>query len=263
MKTQKCNDIEGKPALLQADPVLEVKNLSKIFTGVKVLDQISFTLHSGEAVALVGHNGSGKSTLLRCISSLIELSSGKVLFDSRIVGNLSSGNLRRVRSKIGFVFQKHNLVSRLSVLSNVIHGGLAQHISPRYWLQGLAPAAARKKALAALAEVGMAEHAHKRVSQLSGGQSQRVAIARTLMQDPKIILADEPVASLDPQAASDVMELLFRLNQDRDLTVLFTTHHLEHAFEYANRIIALKAGKLVFDQQTTEISQAEVQKIYG
>jgi phosphonate transport system ATP-binding protein len=212
-----------------------------------VLKDIGFTIQPGEAVALIGANGTGKSTLLRCCLRLIEPDAGTVSIMGQEVGGLPRRSMRRLRARIGFVFQKHNLVPRLSAVSNVLHGALGREGSPRYWFHGVAPKAARDEALDCLAQVGLADIAERRVDRLSGGQSQRVAIARALMQRPEIVIADEPAASLDPNAGEEVMGLFRALMREKGITLFFTSHNLSHAVGYADRVIGLRDGRVALD----------------
>ena len=191
-----------------AGPVLSVSGLAKAFDDVKVLHGLDFTVHAGVATALIGANGSGKSTAMKCLIRLVEPSSGKIDMLGLDVVSLGPRDWRRFRSQVGVVWQKHNLVPRLSALTNVVHGVQARMSGPRTWFQSLATQAVRQEALACLSRVGLADKALQRVDSLSGGQQQRVAIARMLMQRPAIILADEPDASLDPQSGEEVMRLL-------------------------------------------------------
>ena len=209
----------------------------------------------GQICALIGANGAGKSTLLRCLLRLIEPDQGAIEILGREPRRLPPRALRQLRARVGFVFQRHNLVPRLSALSNVVHGAIGR-AGPRAWHQALAPVTLRQEALARLAEVGLADFALRRSDQLSGGQSQRVAIARALMQRPELLLADEPVASLDPAAGREVMALLAALARQRGIAVLFTTHHMDHALEFADRIIGLREGQIVLDQPA-ETARAE------
>jgi phosphonate transport system ATP-binding protein len=243
---------------------LSVSNVRLSYEGNKeVLKGVSFSVESGEAVALLGHNGSGKSTLLRSVVGLEKISAGSIsLLSSSFTAGKPARKLKSVRSQVGFIFQHHNLVPRLSVLSNVIHGAMAQSGSPRLWYQGFAPSQYREKALSILESVGLGAFAGRRADQLSGGQAQRVAIARALMQDPKIILADEPVASLDPQAGEDVMKLLTSLCSARGVTLVFASHHLEHCRDFAKRVIALKQGSLIIDKPCSEVDFQELRRIY-
>jgi phosphonate transport system ATP-binding protein len=243
---------------------LGVRGLVKTFRdSVRVLDGVSLSVAHGERVALVGANGSGKSTLLRCALRLLEPDAGTVAIDGRELTALRGRELRAARAGVGFVFQKHNLVPRLSVLTNVLHGALARGLSFRAWRQSFAPAHERRLALECLAQVGLAHLAARRAGELSGGQSQRVAVARALMQRPTMILADEPVASLDPVAGEEVMELFARLCREQGITLVFVSHHLEHALRYAERLVALRAGRIERDVKTVTTSADELRGLYG
>jgi phosphonate transport system ATP-binding protein len=242
---------------------LAVHGLRKAFGLQSVLKGVSFAVKTGEAVALIGANGSGKSTLLRCCLRLIEPDAGEVALLGATVGALRRAELTRLRAQVGFVFQRHNLVPRLSALSNVLHGVQARRAGPRSWLQALARKADREEALHCLDLVGLADQAGKRADTLSGGQSQRVAIARALMQRPRLVFADEPVASLDPAAGEEVMELFVRLMREEGLTLLFTSHHLRHALDYADRLVALSAGVKVLDRPTAGQSLDGLKSVYA
>lgn len=234
-----------------AEPVLSVTGLTKDFPGREVLRGLDFTLPAGQATALIGANGSGKSTLLRCLVRLVEPTSGKIRLLDRDMTALAPRALRQVRAEVGIVWQRHNLVPRLSALSNVIHGVQARMSGPRAWVQSLAPAAVREEAMACLSRVGLAERPLVRVDSLSGGQQQRVAIARMLMQRPRLILADEPDASLDPQTGEEVMSLLLNLVRDDGLSLLVISHRLEHTLRYSDRILGLANGRIALDTATS------------
>ncbi|MCB0337547.1 MAG: ATP-binding cassette domain-containing protein [Bdellovibrionales bacterium] len=241
---------------------IKVQNLSKSFGANQVLKGVSLKIDEGSMVSLIGANGSGKSTLLRSTVRLIEPDAGEAyLFGTKLNG-LSQSKISKVRRNVGFVFQYHNLALRLSALSNVIHGALGRSNSPRLWMQGFAPQELREQALECLNTVGLAHIARRQVRHLSGGQSQRVAVARALMQKPKLIIADEPVASLDPQSGEEIMELFCRLNQENGITIVFTSHNLEHATQYAQRIVGLQSGVLALDQATDDVSIAELRGFY-
>ncbi len=227
-----------------------------------VFSGVSFTVGRGETVALVGANGAGKSTLLKCLMGFVSPADGKVSIFGRDLSSLKSGELRQLRSGVGFVAQKHNLVPRLTALSNVVHGMLATSPGPRNWLQALAPAESRRRALAALDRVGLADFALRRVDSLSGGQSQRVAIARALVAEPRLVLADEPAASLDPTAGEEVMEVFARVVRDTGATLIFTTHNLGHALAHAERIVGLRGGKLALDAHTRGMVAARLRGLY-
>ena len=232
---------------VSAEPAVTVSGLAKAFAGRSVLGGLTFAVAPGEALSLIGANGSGKSTLLRCLIRLTEPDAGSVRVAGREVTALSPRDLRRFRAGVGVVWQKHNLVPRLSALTNVIHGVQSRMNGPRTWYQSLAPAAVRDEALTCLARVGLADRAEQRVSSLSGGQSQRVAIARMLMQRPQLVLADEPDASLDPQSGEDVMRLLSGLAREEGLTLIVVSHRLEHATAFSDRIIGLADGRIALD----------------
>jgi phosphonate transport system ATP-binding protein len=243
---------------------LQATGLAKRFgTGAPVFSGLEFSIGQGECVALVGANGTGKSTLLRCCLGLIAPDAGKVSLLGETLGDLGGAARRALRARTGLVGQKHNLVPRLSVLSNVIHGLLGRHSGPRYWMQGLAPAEARSAAMAALTKVGLADLALRRADQLSGGQSQRVAIARALVGNPRFLVADEPCASLDPQAGEEVMALFMSLVKREGVTVLFTSHNVQHALSYGDRILGLQGGRMAIDAASADVSTAEMAKLYG
>lgn len=242
---------------------IEIAGLCKSFDGKRqILRDIHFSIPQGQAVALIGHNGSGKSTLLRCCLHLIKPCSGSVRLLGHNITGLPAVQLRRMRAKVGFVFQRHNLVPRLSVLTNVLHGVQARKKGPRTWFHSLAPREDREEAMDRLHSVGLAHLAEQRVDQLSGGESQRVAIARSLMQRPKIVMADEPVASLDPQAGDEVMRLFLARIKDEGLTLLFVSHNLDHALRYADRIIGLRDGRLELDGPAKAENIASLRELY-
>lgn len=243
--------------------VVQFTELKKAFGQQQVLRGVSFTCTARSATALIGANGSGKSTLLRCCLRLIEPDSGSIKVLGEPVMDLSPGKLRRLRSQVGFVFQKHNLVSRLSALTNVIHGAQGQGYFFRSWFQSIAPQELRERAFHCLERVGLAEFALKPVQNLSGGQSQRVAIARAVFQQPKLILADEPAASLDPESGEQVMALLRELTQSEEIGLIFSTHHLDHALDYADNVVALKQGQIEFESKPDLLNEAELRKFYS
>jgi len=242
---------------------LVVSGLSKTFEpGTPVLSNVNFQVTPGQRVALIGANGAGKSTLLRCCMHLIRPDAGEVrLFGTPLAG-LNAQALRGLRSQVGFVFQKHNLVPRLSALSNALHGALPRAPLARAWLQSLAPTALREEAMHCLERVGLGHVAMRRADKLSGGQSQRVAVARSLMQRPRLIVADEPAASLDPVAGDEVMSLFSALVKSEGLTMVFTSHDLVHAVKYADRVIALRRGAIVLDALSSDIDVAELRALY-
>lgn len=240
-----------------------VRSITKSFdNGEPVLRGVNFHVGRGESVALIGSNGAGKSTLLRCCLRLIEPTSGEITLLGETITLLKARQLRALRSQVGFVFQKHNLVGRLSALSNVIHGAQARGYGFRTWYQGFAPAIVREEAMHCLDRVGLAEFADRRADTLSGGQSQRVAIARALMQRPRFFMADEPVASLDPAAGEEVMRLFTELLREDGTTLLYTSHNLRHALEFADRVVALRNGRVELDAETRALDAASLEYVY-
>lgn len=243
--------------------MLRIEHLVKIYPGgVRALDDVSLTVQEGEFVVIVGLSGSGKSTLLRCINRLVEPTSGKIFLGDTDVTAASPGELRLIRRQIGMIFQQFNLVRRSSVITNVLAGRLG-YVSPWLSLVGYFPAEDYQRAMANLQRVGILEKAYQRADTLSGGQQQRVGIARALMQEPKIMLADEPVASLDPATSHSVLKYLEQINREDGMTVLCSLHFLSLARRYATRVVALKEGRLVFDGLPGEIDQRRFQEIYG
>ncbi len=256
-------DQTGAAATAPVLPVdLRVTGLAKSFAGTPIFEDVSFGLSRGEAVAIVGANGTGKSTLLRCLMGLIPADSGVIDVLDTDVRNASGAGLRTMRAQMGLVSQKHNLVPRLSVLSNVVQGLLGQKPGIRHWSQSFAPAASRAAAMAALEKVGLAHLASRRADRLSGGQSQRVAIARALIGRPKILIADEPTASLDPAAGEDVMDLFFDLARQEGVTVIFISHNIDHALRYGDRVLGLADGGMPLDARAQSLSAAELRGLY-
>lgn len=246
--------------------VLSVRNASKSFGSRKALDAVSLDVRRGEMIALIGPSGSGKSTLLRSISGLQTIDAGVGRIEAfgdavQADGRISSG-VRKVRIRVGFIFQQFNLVGRLSLFSNVALGSLGR-ISKLRGLFGAWPAETKQAVMAALARVGVADYAAQRANTLSGGQQQRGAIARALVQRAKIILADEPVASLDPVSARRVMEILRELNTTDGLTVVVTLHQVDYAMRYCDRVVALKAGRIAYDGPADGLDRARLIDIYG
>ncbi|SMR81256.1 phosphonate transport system ATP-binding protein [Aliiroseovarius halocynthiae] len=244
------------------DHDVSAEGLTKSFGKTQIFSDVNFRLVRGEAVALVGANGTGKSTLLRCILGLIPIDGGTVELLGQDVSAAKASQMRQLRSKTGLVAQKHNLVPRLTVLSNVLHGLLGQQSGPRYWSQSFAPQAARDAALAALDKVGLAHLAGRRADRLSGGQSQRVAIARALIAQPKLLIADEPCASLDPSAGEEIMSMFFDLVRSEGVTVVFTSHHIEHALTYGDRVLGLAEGKLKLDATANSLAPSDLRGLY-
>lgn len=247
---------------LRGKSVLRVEHLTKVYpNGTVALRDVSFEVPDGEFLVVIGLSGSGKSTLLRCINRLIEPTSGKIYWDGVDITSASPSEMRRIRRQIGMIFQQFNLVKRSSVLTNVLSGRLG-YANPWLSLLGIWPFEDRQKALQALERVGIADKAHQRADTLSGGQQQRVGIARALMQDPRLLLADEPVASLDPVLAHSILQYLEQLNKE-GVTVICSLHFLDLVHRYATRVIGLKDGVKVFDGLPSEIDRARFKEIYG
>ena len=242
---------------------IEVKGLCKSFKSKLALEEVSFLANEGEMLALVGASGSGKSTLLRNLNGLHLADSGVVkVFDTSLQENgRCHSKIRQLRSQIGFIFQQFNLVNRLTVLENVLIGNLARISLSRSLFRQFSNWE-KVKALSALERVGILEQAYQRASTLSGGQQQRVAIARCLVQGAKIILADEPIASLDPESAKKVMELLCQLNKE-GITVVASLHQVQMVRNYFPRAIALRDGRVMFDGAVSQLDDYKLTSIYG
>lgn len=243
--------------------MIEFKNVSKTYpNGVKGLKNINLKIEQGEFVVIVGLSGAGKSTLLRSINRLNEISEGEILIDGNSITMAKGSSLRKIRRDIGMIFQSFNLVKRSTVLRNVLSGRVGYHSTLRTVL-GLFPKEDENLAFEALERVNILEKAYTRADQLSGGQQQRVSIARALAQEAKIILADEPVASLDPLTTKQVMDDLKRINKDLGITTIVNLHHVDLAREYATRIIGMHAGEVVFDGPVEHATNEKFAEIYG
>lgn len=243
--------------------MLQVRNLTKIYDGgVQALENVSFEIAEGDFMVVIGLSGSGKSTLLRCINRLVDPTEGQILWNGQDITAASPDEMRRIRRKIGMVFQHFNLVERSSVLTNVLAGRLG-YVNPGMSLINRFPKADVEKAMQQLDRVGIADKAKIRADALSGGQQQRVGIARALTQDPEMILADEPVASLDPVLAHTIMKYLEVINKQDGVTILCSLHFLDLVHRYADRVIALNDGKLVFEGLPGEIDDRRFKDIYG
>ncbi|MBN1965279.1 MAG: phosphonate ABC transporter ATP-binding protein [Anaerolineae bacterium] len=243
--------------------MLKIEHLTKVYdNGVLALDDVSFEVPDGQFVVIIGLSGSGKSTLLRCINRLIDPSEGRILWNDIDITAAPDDELRLIRRRIGMIFQSFNLVKRTSVITNVLAGRLG-YTNPAWSLLDHFSREDRQRALEKLARVGIREKAFTRADELSGGQQQRVGIARALMQEPELMLADEPVASLDPATSHSVMKYLELLNKEDGITILCSLHFLSLARAYADRIIALKDGKLEFDGLPEEIDEQRFKAIYG
>lgn len=243
--------------------MLKIQKLTKIYDGgVQALTDVSFEVPKGQFLAVIGLSGSGKSTLLRCINRLIEPTAGKIYWNDMDVTDASDDELRRIRRKIGMVFQHFNLVHRSSVLTNVLAGRLG-YVNPAWSLVNRFPKSDVENAYKQLERVGIADKSQHRADELSGGQQQRVGIARAMMQNPEMILADEPVASLDPVLAHSIMQYLEKINKEDGMTVLCSLHFLDLVHRYADRVVALNQGILMFDGSPKDIDDAKFKDIYG
>jgi phosphonate transport system ATP-binding protein len=253
--------------------ILDIRGLQTSYDGtVPVLRDVNLQVEQGEFVGVIGLSGSGKSTLLRSINRLIEVDGGAILAPASLLNGragqsidilkLGQTELRHVRRRIGMIFQQFNIVKRLSVIDNVLSGGLGYQPTWRSTLR-IFTQAERRRALVNLQRVGLLDHAYKRADELSGGEQQRVAIARTLMQEPAIILADEPVSSLDPKLSRVVLDILQRVCREDGITALVSLHTLELTRAYADRVVGLKDGEVVFDGTTSELTDGIVDAVYG
>jgi phosphonate transport system ATP-binding protein len=252
--------------MIQTDrpDVVRVSGLRKEFDsgGVVALDDVSFTVPEGELLVIIGLSGSGKSTLLRHLNGLHQPTAGSVEVLGTDVVAASGKELRHLRRDVGFVFQQFNIVGRLSCIENVLTGALGTLNGPRFGAR-MYPKGLRRRAIEQLARVGLADRAWQRTDTLSGGQQQRVAIARTLMQRPRIVLADEPVASLDPEISGQVMDVLFRCCVEDNITVLCSLHQIDLAVDWAHRLLGLRDGKVVLDSPVDgSIDHARIMEVY-
>jgi phosphonate transport system ATP-binding protein len=245
-------------------PLLEIKGLFHRYTalGGWVLQDVDLAVRSGEVVCILGVSGAGKSTLVRCANRLVEPLKGDVRWKGESVLGYNSEVLRAHRRRVGMVFQEFNLIEQLNVVTNVLVGGLGSASFARGMLWRF-PNEQRKRALHALERVGLGGLESQSVRRLSGGQRQRVAIARTLVQGPELLLGDEPVSSLDPATAEEIMQILASLNREEGLTLLLNLHSVALARRYAHRVLGLAAGRIVFDGSPRQLDNATLRAIYG
>ncbi|MDQ4214113.1 phosphonate ABC transporter ATP-binding protein [Microbacterium sp. ASV81] len=243
-------------------PIISVQGVTKDFGSTVALQDVTMTVDRGEVVVLLGLSGSGKSTLLRHLNGLERPTTGEVEVLDWQVPSLRTGDLRSLRSRVAMIFQRFELVPSLTVLENVLTGGLSRLAGPRLGLWAY-PQAMRTAALQHLDRVGLLSKAYERSDRLSGGQQQRVAIARALMQNPEILLADEPVASLDPESSDQVMRLIREIAADESLTVVCSLHQVDLALGWGDRIVGLRHGRVVLDMPAAGLSKEQVMEIYG
>jgi len=243
--------------------MIEFQNVSKTYpNGVQALKNVTLNVEQGEFVAIIGLSGAGKSTLIKLVNKLTDVSQGNVRVNGIDIPQLKGKDLRHFRREVGMVFQSFNLINRTSVINNVLAARVPD-MNPFFGMLGIFTKKDKLIALEALHKVGILEKAYIRADQLSGGQQQRVALARTLAQKPSIILADEPVASLDPITANQIMKDFERINQTEKITILVNMHHVDLALKYASRVIGIQQGKIVYDGKSEAITEAVLKAIYG
>ncbi|MCL1913386.1 MAG: phosphonate ABC transporter ATP-binding protein [Eubacteriaceae bacterium] len=243
-------------------PILEFQNVSKVYGNTtKALTNVSFSVNEGEFVSIIGPSGSGKSTILRCINRLVDTTQGSIIFDGHDINNANKKEIRQVRKKTGMIFQHYNLVDRLSVIENVLHGRLG-YKSTLSGAIGRYTEQEKEQAFQILAKLGLTEQAYKRCDELSGGQKQRVGIARSLMQEPRLILCDEPIASLDPSSSKIIMDYLSTINKNMKITCICNLHQVDVAMRYAKRIIGITSGQIVYDGPPEELTKSKIYDIY-
>ena len=243
-------------------PILEFQNVSKEYNNaIKALTDVSFSVDEGEFVSVIGPSGSGKSTILRCINRLVDATRGTIMFDGQDITRADKSVIRQIRKKTGMIFQHYNLVDRLSVVENVLHG-LLGHKSAMAGAMGYYTEAEKENAFKILAKLGLTEQAYMRCDALSGGQKQRVGIARSLMQEPKLILCDEPIASLDPNASRVIMDHMSAINKTMGITCIFNLHQVDVAMRYSRRIIGVTSGKIVYDGPPEKLTKTRIYGIY-
>ena len=243
--------------------MIEFKHVDKVYpNGVKGLKDVNLNIDQGEFVAIIGLSGAGKSTLIRTINRMIDVTGGQLIVDGTDVMTLHGRSMRRFRRKIGMIFQSYNLVTRSTAIKNVLTS-MVPDMSFFRVLLGLFSRQQKLQALEALDKVGILDKAYTRCDQLSGGQQQRVSLARTLNQQPTIILADEPVAALDPVTANQVMSDFKRINEEMNISVLINIHHVDLALKYCSRVIGIRAGEVVYDGPTADVTQEILDQIYN
>ncbi len=242
--------------------LLEIENLTKYYKDFRALSDISFSVNRGEFVAVIGPSGSGKTTLIRCINRLIETTEGKIRYNDQDMLILNGRELRQARSKLGMIFQHYNLVNRLTVIENVLHGRLG-YKSTIAGIIGLYSEEEKEKAVEVLSLLGLQEFMYRRCDQLSGGQMQRVGIARALVQDPMMILCDEPISSLDPSSAKIIMDYLKKVQEQFGITIFINLHQVDVAKKYARRILGFNSGEVVFNGSPSDLDRDAMYAIYG
>ena len=242
--------------------LLSIKNVEKKYNnGTNALKNISFDVEKGEFISIIGPSGSGKSTLLRSINKMIDISQGSILFEDKNIENLKKTQIELVRREIGMIFQSYNLVERLTVIENVLHGRLG-YKSVIAGILGIYSEEEKKEAFNFLEKVNMTKYAYRKCNELSGGQKQRVGIARAIMQKPKLLLCDEPIASLDPKTAENIMDYLKKIVSELKITCIVNLHQVDIAKKYSDKIIALNKGEKIFDDKTERLTDDMIEFIY-
>ena len=242
--------------------LLSIKNVSKKYNnGTNALKNISFDVEKGEFISVIGPSGSGKSTLLRSINKMIDISQGSILFEDKNIESLKKTQIELVRREIGMIFQSYNLVERLTVIENVLHGRLG-YKSVIAGILGIYSEEEKKEAFNFLEKVNMTKYAYRKCNELSGGQKQRVGIARAIMQKPKLLLCDEPIASLDPKTAENIMDYLKKIVSELKITCIVNLHQVDIAKKYSDRVIALNKGEKIFDDKTERLTDDMIEFIY-
>ncbi len=242
--------------------ILSIQDVKKTYKNqTQALRGVSFDVSPGEFVVIIGSSGSGKSTLLRCINQLIRQTEGSILFKGHAVEQVTKRHIKELRREIGMIFQHYNLIDRLTVIQNAIHGRLG-YMGDIAGFFDMYSQEDRRKAYHILERVGLAQNIHKRADQLSGGQKQRVGIARAFVQEPSLMLADEPIASLDPVSSRNIMDYLVTMCQEVNIAALVSLHQVDYALKYATRIIGLKDGLLVYDGPPAKLSRDKISSIY-
>ena len=242
--------------------LLSIKNVEKKYNnGINALKNISFDVEKGEFISIIGPSGSGKSTLLRSMNKMIDISQGSILFEDKNIESLKKTQIELVRREIGMIFQSYNLVERLTVIENVLHGRLG-YKSIIAGILGIYSEEEKKEAFSFLERVNMTKYAYQKCSELSGGQKQRVGIARAIMQKPKLLLCDEPIASLDPKTAENIMDYLKKIVTELKITCIVNLHQVDIAKKYSDRIIALNKGEKIFDDKAEKLTEKMVEFIY-
>lgn len=243
-------------------PILEIKNVSKTYDNVtKALEDITLSVEEGEFLSIIGPSGAGKSTLLRCVNRLVDATQGEIILDGQDITHVKGKELRKVRTRAGMIFQHYNLVNRLSVIENVLHGRLG-YKSTLNGVVGHYTEDEKRRAFMILEKLGLTDQAYKRCDELSGGQKQRVGIARAIMQEPRLILCDEPIASLDPSSSKVIMDHLSNINKTMNITCILNLHQVDVALRYSKRIVGLTAGRIIYDGPAENLDKRTIHEIY-